>query len=62
MESDGHNFLSFWTVFLPFYPHNNPKDQNFEKMKKKVWRYHQFTIVYQKSRSYYAILFPRYGA
>ena len=35
MESDGHNFLSFWTVFLPFYPPNNLKDQNFEKMKKK---------------------------
>ena len=24
--------MSFWT-FLPFYPPNNPEDQNFEKMK-----------------------------
>ena len=34
MECDQHNFLSFWTVFFPFYPPNNPKNQNFEKMKK----------------------------
>ena len=32
MERNRHNFLSFWT-FLPFYPPNNPEDQNFEKMK-----------------------------
>ena len=33
--------------FLPFYPTNNPKNQNFEKMKKKknTWRYHYFTQV-----------------
>ena len=29
-----NRILSFWTVFLPFYPFN-PKNQNFEKMKKK---------------------------
>ena len=29
-KRDRHNFLSFWTVFCP----NNPKNQNFEKMKK----------------------------
>ena len=34
IERNGHNFLSFWTVFLPFYPHNNPKNQNVEKLKK----------------------------
>ena len=26
--------------FLPFYPTNNLKNQNFEKMKKSIWRYH----------------------
>ena len=46
MERDGHNFLSFWTV-LPFYPPNNPKNQNFEKMKKApgdITILHMFTI------------------
>ena len=28
------NIWSFWSIFLPFYPHNNPKNQNFENMKK----------------------------
>ena len=27
-------FLSFWTIFCHFLPTNNPKNQNFEKMKK----------------------------
>ena len=27
-------FLSFWAIFLPFYSTNNPKNQNFEQMKK----------------------------
>ena len=34
MECDGHNFLSFWILFLPFYtppPPNNPKNQNLKK-------------------------------
>ena len=32
--------------FLPFYPTNNPENQNYEKMKKKkpIWRYHHFTL------------------
>ena len=34
MERNEHNFLSFWTVFCPFYPHNKPENQNFEKRKK----------------------------
>ena len=34
MEHDRQNFLSFWTIFCPFYPPNNPKNQNFEKIKK----------------------------
>ena len=39
--------------FLHFYPTNNPKNQNFEKLKKKhTQRYHHFTQVHQKSWSY----------
>ena len=34
--------------FLPFYPPNNPQNQNFEKMKKSTSGYHYFTQVYQK--------------
>ena len=29
------NFLLFWAISLPFDPPNNPKNQNFEKIKKK---------------------------
>ena len=47
--------------FLPFYPPNNLKNKNFEKLKKSTRRYHHFTMVYQKSWSY-AILFMRYSA
>ena len=46
--------------FFALCPSNNMKNQNSEKMKKKAWRYHHFTIVYQKSWSY-ATLLPRYG-
>ena len=35
---------------LPFYP-ANPKNKNFEKMKKKAWRYYHFTPVYHKWQS-----------
>ena len=36
MERDRQNFFSFWTTFCPFTPPpiNNPKNHNFEKMKK----------------------------
>ena len=37
--------MSFWTVFLPFYPTNNLKNQHFEKMKKTVCRYYHFTNI-----------------
>ena len=34
---------------LPFYPPNNPKNQNFEEKKKKkektAWRYYHFTQI-----------------
>ena len=49
MEHNRQNFLVFWNIFCPFY---NPENYNFEKMKKNTWRYHHFTIVYQKSWLY----------
>ena len=60
MECNRQNFLSFWTVFLPFYPSNNPKNQKFEKMKKLPGRYH-FIRVYHKWQSY-DVWFLRYEA
>ena len=40
IRHNGQNFLSFWTIFCPFTPSpNNPKNQNFEKMKKNTWRH-----------------------
>ena len=48
-------------VFLPFYPPNNPKNENFEKTGKNIWRYYHFTYVYHKSQSYNA-WFLRYEA
>ena len=29
-----YNFLSFWAIFYPFTPPNNPENQKFEKIKK----------------------------
>ena len=43
--------------FLPFYFPNNPKYQNFEKMKKRL----EISKVYQKAWSY-ATMFQRYSA
>ena len=57
-EWDRHNFLSFWAIFLPFYP---PNITNFEKNEKITWRYYHFTHVYHKWQSY-DVWFLRYGA
>ena len=67
MARVGYNcYCSFWAIFSPFTarppppaPPNNPKKENFTKMKKSTWRYQHFTQVYQKSWSY-AVLFLRY--
>ena len=59
MECNRQNFLSFWTIFCPFPPLTNQKIKIW-KTETTPWRYHHFTQVYQKSRSY-AILFLRYG-
>ena len=34
MENDRQNFFSFWTIYCPFTPPDNPENQNFDKMKK----------------------------
>ena len=34
MMCDGYNCFSFWAFFLPFYPTNNPKYENFNKNEK----------------------------
>ena len=34
METNRQNFLSFWTIFLHFWPPKHLKNQNFEAMKK----------------------------
>ena len=60
MKCNRQHFLSFWVIFCPFYPTNNPKNPDFEKNGTNTWRY-RVTQVYQKSWSY-VILFLRYGA
>ena len=34
IKCKGQSFLSFWASFSPFDPPNNPKNQNFEQIKK----------------------------
>ena len=48
-------YFSFWAIFCPFtalfltfLPFQQPKKSKFQKMKRKAWRYHHFTNVYQK--------------
>ena len=38
--------------FLHFYPPNNTKSQNFEKIFKNTWRYYHFTDVYHEWQSH----------
>ena len=56
IKCKGQSFLLFWAIFCPFTPLTPQKN----KKEKKPWRYHHFTLVYQKLWSY-AILFLRYG-
>ena len=39
-------------LFFPFYLPNSPKNQTFQKNEKSTWRYHHFTIVYQKDMAH----------
>ena len=42
-------FLSSWAIFCPFTPITALKMKISKKKKKKSWRYHHLTQVYQKS-------------
>ena len=50
MLCDGCNYFSFWAIFWPFIP-LTAKNIKILKKWKNAWRYHHFTIVYQKSWS-----------
>ena len=52
-------YFWFWAIFCPFSSLTAQKILKFKKNEKNIWRYHQFTIVYQKSLLF-AILFLRY--
>ena len=48
MACDRYNcYFSFWAISLPFYPPKSPKIKLLKKWK-NTWRYHHFTLVYQK--------------
>ena len=52
MESDRHNFLSFWAIFCPLTSLLTPKIKIWKKNVKRAKRYYPFTHVYHKWRSY----------
>ena len=54
-------FFVILDCFLPFYPLNNLKNQNFEKLKKNAWKYYHFTHRYHKWQSC-DVWFLRYEA
>ena len=56
---DRHSFFVSLDRFLPFYLPSNPKNENFEKNKKSIWRHYHFTYVYHKWLSY-DVWFLRY--
>ena len=58
-----HNGCHFFFILGYFCPFNSLTARKIiikKKKENKAWRYHHFTIVYQKSW-WYAILFLRYG-
>ena len=59
MEHNRHNLLLFWACFCPFPPLTTQKIKILKKWK-NTWRYHNFTVVYQKWQSY-DVWFLRYG-
>ena len=62
MESNWQIFLSFWTIFCPFTPYNNPENQNFEKMKKTSGDTMYLHVSTIKGNHIYDVWFLRYGA
>ena len=58
MACNGCNcYFSFWVIFCPFTSLTAWKIKNLKKWKNS-WRYHHFTIVYQKSWSYICYTIP----
>ena len=60
MEHNGHNFLSFWTIFCPFTTLTTQKIKILKKGK-KPWRYYHFTHVFdkwQKFLSFWTLFHP----
>ena len=49
-------YFSFWAIFCPFTSLTAQKTKFKKKMKKNTWRYHYFTLVYQKLWSYAILL------
>ena len=60
IRSETETFLSFWAIFLAFYPLTAQKSK-FLKNEKATWRHHHFAHVYQKLWSH-DVRFLRYGA
>ena len=58
-------YLSFWDIFLAFYPPsflNDPEYENFDKNGKKAWRYYPFIYIHvHKWWRSYDILFLKYN-
>ena len=52
IEYDRQNVLLFWTIFFPFYPTNNPKNQNFKRNEINTWIYYYFAQVHHKWQSH----------
>ena len=48
MDHNRHNFLSFWTISFPFYPHMDPENQNFQQ--KKKWKKHLKILSFYKHK------------
>ena len=57
IKCKGQGLLSFWAIFLPFDPPNNPKNQNFEKMKQTPG-----DIIILHMSTINAVWFLRHGA
>ena len=60
MGCNRFNYFLFWAIFCPFTSLTAQQIKIFKKIWKNAWRYHHFTMVYQKPWSY-ALPFLRYG-
>ena len=53
-KRDGQIFLSFWTIFCPFTPPKNLKNQTFEKMKNRPG---DIIILHKYTKNHYHMLY-----